>query len=117
MYFVYVIKNEKHKIYIGQTNDLEKRLMRHNGLLASKPKSYTKINKGKWEIVNKEDYKTRYEALKREKYLKSHIGRDWLNNSRAGSSAVEQEPFKLLVTGSNPVRLTPHITPQCFYKS
>jgi hypothetical protein len=25
---------------------------------------------------------------------------------RAGSSAVEQEPFKLLVTGSNPVRLT-----------
>jgi hypothetical protein len=24
----------------------------------------------------------------------------------AGSSAVEQEPFKLLVTGSNPVRLT-----------
>ena len=39
---------------------------------------------------------------------------DWYNKSSsvkeaktwAGSSAVEQEPFKLLVTGSNPVRLT-----------
>ncbi len=29
-----------------------------------------------------------------------------LRGGRAGSSAVEQEPFKLLVTGSNPVRLT-----------
>lgn len=32
----------------------------------------------------------------------------------AGSSAVEQEPFKLLVTGSNPVRLT-HKKSQVLY--
>ncbi|MDD5415852.1 MAG: GIY-YIG nuclease family protein [Candidatus Daviesbacteria bacterium] len=81
MYSVYVIKSKTTgKIYIGQTGNLESRLARHNGLLPSKIKSYTKINKGPWNVVYKEEYNTRQEALKREKYLKSHIGRDWLKN-------------------------------------
>ena len=71
MYNVYVIKNGVGKIYIGQTSDLETRLERHNGLLLTKARSYTKINKGPWEIVHKEEYSAREEALKREKYLKS----------------------------------------------
>ena len=36
-----------------------------------------------------------------------------VNIKWAGSSAVEQEPFKLLVTGSNPVRLTTKILCIC----
>ena len=78
MYYVYVIKNENHKTYIGQTEDLDKRLKRHNGLLLSKLRSYTKVNKGIWELVYNEEFITRNEAIKREKFLKSHIGRDWL---------------------------------------
>ncbi len=79
MFFTYVIRNEsKKKIYIGQTNDWEKRLKRHNGELPSKKSSYTSINNGEWKIVHLEEYNTRSEAIKREKYLKSHRGRDWL---------------------------------------
>lgn len=79
MFWVYVLKNElSDKIYIGQTEDLEKRLKRHNALLPSKSTSYTKINNGTWVVVYKEQVNTREQALRREKYLKSHHGRDWI---------------------------------------
>jgi len=87
MYYVYVIRNNKGKIYIGQTANLEKRLLRHNGVLVSKIRSYTMINKGKWTIIYKEDYLTRKEALNREKQLKSHMGRDWIRNNLTGALA------------------------------
>lgn len=78
MYYVYVIQNENNTIYIGQTDNIEKRLLRHNGVLLSKTRSYTKIHKGHWKIVYKEILEPRSSAIMREKYLKSHIGRDWL---------------------------------------
>ena len=78
MFSVYVIKSQiSDKIYIGQTENLEKRLRQHNDKEFGK-RSYTKLNKGPWTITYKEIYKTRIEALKREKYLKSHHGRDFL---------------------------------------
>ena len=78
MYYVYVIKNDRSKIYIGQTADLEKRLERHNDKNSRKLRSYTSINKGPWKLIYKEEFETRKKAIEREKYLKSHIGRDWL---------------------------------------
>ncbi|OGK16220.1 hypothetical protein A2690_03205 [Candidatus Roizmanbacteria bacterium RIFCSPHIGHO2_01_FULL_39_12b] len=87
MFWVYVLTNSQNgKKYIGQTSDLELRLQRHNGLLPSKKKSFTSLNKagGTWIITYKEEYKTRQETLKREKYLKSHAGRDWLGEIISG---------------------------------
>jgi len=83
MFWVYILQHEKTgKIYIGQTDDLETRIKRHNGLLKTKMRSYTNINRGdgNWNIIYKEEYntKTRQVVLAREKYLKSHIGRDWI---------------------------------------
>lgn len=78
MFTVYVINNDSGKIYIGQTSNLDKRLLRHNGVLRSNTRSYTRINKGSWRVVYQEKYNTRQEAIKREKFLKSHVGRDWL---------------------------------------
>jgi predicted GIY-YIG superfamily endonuclease len=76
-YYVYVIQNNKGKIYIGQTSNLEKRLLRHNQILASKKISYTYKNKsGDWKLIYKEMINNRKEAIIREKYLKSHHGRD-----------------------------------------
>lgn len=90
MFWVYVIKNENNKIYIGQTSDLSKRLKRHNNILINSKKSYTSKNKGNWEVIYKEEFNTRKEALKIEKYLKSHHGRNWLKHLWARSSTVEQ---------------------------
>ncbi len=80
MFWVYVIINNKDKIYIGQTSNLENRLNRHNGFLSNKKTSYTSKNKGLWKIIYQEKYFTRKEALLREKYLKSHVGRQLIRN-------------------------------------
>ena len=80
MYYIYVIQNPGGKIYIGQTADLRIRLDYHNGLLPSKSNSFTKINKGPWKLIYQEEFKTRKQAMDREKFLKSHHGRDYFRS-------------------------------------
>ena len=79
MFIVYAIHNaEKDAIYIGQTADLQKRLMRHNGELPSRPGSYTKRLSGTWKLVYDEPAADRAAARKRERQLKSAAGRKFL---------------------------------------
>ena len=75
MFYIYILKNKNGKIYIGQTNNLTDRLRRHNsGLMKS-----TKFGLP-WEIIYSEPFKTRQEAMKREKNLKSGQGRKYLDS-------------------------------------
>ena len=78
MFYVYVIYSDLvNRKYIGQTDDLDRRLGEHNnGLLGI----YTK-NKGPWRLVYFETFQTRSEAMKREKELKTGKGRDFLKNT------------------------------------
>ena len=83
MFFVYAIYNSaNNKIYIGQTANLEKRLKRHNGILKSRKKSYTNINRGggEWKIVWQEVFDDREDAIQREKYLKNYRGRQFVKS-------------------------------------
>ena len=81
MFAVYVIQSkETGKIYIGQTSDLQNRLKRHNKEFLYNPKVYTAKHKGPWKIVYEETYKTRKEAIRKEKYLKSHAGRNYVRS-------------------------------------
>ena len=69
------------KSYIGQSiKSMEERLKRHNGELKTKPSAYTRKNFGKWDVIYKEEFKTRSEAIKREKQLKSYQGRLFIKN-------------------------------------
>ena len=73
MYYTYVLYSQKYdKIYIGYTSDIKKRLARHNSI---NNKGYTKKYQP-WEILFTEEFQERTEAAKREKYWKSHAGRD-----------------------------------------
>ena len=75
MYVVYVLQSETYKrMYIGMTNDLERRIKEHNN---GKTKS-TRYYKP-WKVLFIESFSTRLEAREREKYLKSGIGRKWLD--------------------------------------
>jgi putative endonuclease len=81
MFYVYVIKNEKDVIYIGQTSNLENRLRRHNGVIKNDLKAFTHKNKsGDWKLVYTEELKTRAEAMLREKQLKSSRGREFIRS-------------------------------------
>lgn len=82
MYTVYVLYSANHsKIYIGYTSNLDQRLISHNELAT---KGFT-LKYRPWELIHKELFKTKSEALKREKQLKSARGRlfiwDLINKS------------------------------------
>ena len=67
-FFVYVLgsKNElRFRTYVGWTNDLNKRLNKHNSGQGAR---FTKGHK--WELLYAEKYETRREAMSREWYLK-----------------------------------------------
>jgi len=77
MFTVYAIYNQKHKqIYIGQTNNLEKRLTLHKNKTFRK--SYAARFDGEWMLIYSEQVADRKTALVREKQLKSHRGRDFI---------------------------------------
>ena len=76
MYAIY--NRERGKIYIGHTEDLETRLLRHNGVLKNKKSSFTSRNSGLWELVHQEKFLTRREAILREKILKNPRGRKFI---------------------------------------
>lgn len=81
MFIVYVIKSTTTgKTYTGYTGNLEERIKRHNGFLIDNKRSYTRVNKGFWVVVYKETFENKSEAMVREKFLKSHVGRNWLKS-------------------------------------
>jgi putative endonuclease len=80
MYYVYLIRSRTTgKTYIGQTSDMEKRLAYHNDP-ANRLTLYTKRNQGPWLLVYSEQYASRQEAVKRERFLKSGKGRAFIKN-------------------------------------
>ncbi len=76
MFYTYVLINCKNtRRYIGHTQNLKERLEYHNMGKVRSTKAYRP-----WQVVYYEKFLTRDEAIRREKYLKSGIGREWLNN-------------------------------------
>ena len=76
-YYVYILFSAKHKkSYVGMTNDLERRLLEHN--LGYSP--YT-AKFGPWELLYTESFESGQDARKREKYLKSGVGRRWMKKN------------------------------------
>jgi len=75
MWYVYVLQNNKVKWYVGYTNNLRKRILKHN---SGKNKS-TKHGMP-WKLIYCEIDLRKEDAYVREKYLKSGMGRRYLKN-------------------------------------
>ena len=74
MYYAYVLRSKKDgDFYTGITKDIERRLKEHNS-------GYQKSTKARrpFELILKEEFRTRIEARQREKHLKSGVGRNFL---------------------------------------
>ncbi len=70
-YYVYILKSKsKGTSYIGSTQDLENRLSEHN----SGESKYTR-GKGPWELMYHEQYSSRSDVVRRERFFKSVEGR------------------------------------------
>ena len=75
MFFVYVLYSPSaDKFYVGYTSNLESRLLSHNVLGT---KDWTKRYRP-WNLVYKETYPSKSSALKREKELKTGVGREFI---------------------------------------
>lgn len=76
MFIVYILLSEKdNKRYIGFTDNIERRLTEHN---LGKVKS-TK-NRQPLKLIYTEQYENKSYAMKREKYFKTHPGRNFLDS-------------------------------------
>ena len=73
-FYVYMIQSTEGYRYTGETNDLDKRLAEHN----NKELSFWTKRGSNWRLIHSEVYESREEVRKREKWLKSGIGREWL---------------------------------------
>lgn len=68
VYTVYILRTSSNTLYIGQTNNLEKRLIEHKNK-SSKSAKYIKYFDS-FKLVHVEKYPTRIEAMRREYQLK-----------------------------------------------
>ena len=74
MYIVYILKSKtNNKFYVGQTSNLERRLLYHNY-------GYSKATKSgiPWELEYSENYKSRSDAVRREKEIKNYKSRSYI---------------------------------------
>ena len=76
VYFAYVLRSVKDGThYYGSTSDLNKRVREHNSGKARFTKGHRPF-----EILYSENFTTKSEALKREKFFKSIAGYRWLRD-------------------------------------
>jgi len=74
MYYVYAIKSlVRNYIYVGLTDDVERRFGQHNKGQNRSTKAYKPF-----KLIFTEGHNTRIEARQREIYLKSGIGKEFL---------------------------------------
>ena len=76
MIFTYVLYSEEFdRTYTGMTKDVNKRLKQHNKKENKSTKAYVP-----WILIHIEQFSNRVEARRREKYLKSGIGREFIKS-------------------------------------
>jgi len=74
MYYTYILISEKSgRLYIGHTENLDKRLIEHNSGQTKSIKS-----KGPWSLIFKKEFQSRSDAVKFELKLKSYKNKKYI---------------------------------------
>jgi len=90
-YYVYILRTSSNTLYIGQTNNLEKRIKEHRSK-SSKSARYIRCFPS-FELVHHEKYSTRGEAMRREVELKKwpKIKKEALINDRVLLKKIKEK--------------------------
>jgi putative endonuclease len=78
IFYLYILKCSDNTFYTGVTSNLDLRLQQHNSGQTQSIK-----NKIPFELIYSEEFKTRAEAIKREKYFKTAASRRFLKSKLA----------------------------------
>jgi putative endonuclease len=77
LYYVYVLYSKAHhRYYVGSSSDPTKRLLSHND---PRNNGWTKRFRP-WTIIYTETFNSKLEALKRERWFKSGVGREFMKS-------------------------------------
>jgi putative endonuclease len=77
MWSVYAIKSAVDgRVYVGMSKDVSRRISEHNGRKVFSTKGYVP-----WKLIYIEEIGDRISARKREKYLKSGVGKELLKSN------------------------------------
>ncbi len=88
IFYAYVLRSEiDGRLYKGHTPRLKKRVEEHNLGKTRSTKGYRP-----WILVYYEEFETREEAIDREKYFKTGIGREYLKQNIRPRGATEYLP-------------------------
>ena len=79
-FYVYVLKSNKGRYYIGYTSNLQQRIEQHNW----KHRGFTGGQSEIWQLFMSKEFATKHEAMSMEKYLKS------LKNSKKAIDYLEK---------------------------
>ena len=71
MFYVYILENPQGKLYIGHSEDLDRRVRQHNSPEGKEHLGKYTHKNGPWTLLGFEPLSTRAEAIRREKQLKS----------------------------------------------
>ncbi|MBC2602574.1 GIY-YIG nuclease family protein [Puniceicoccus vermicola] len=71
MFHVYILENPKGRLYIGHTEDIQRRLGQHNSPEGKEHLGKYTHRNGPWKLIASEDFDSRADAMKREKQLKA----------------------------------------------
>lgn len=84
-YWIYILTNRSNTLYVGITNDLQRRLYEHKNKLADGFSSKYNLNK----LIYFEEYQDINEAIKREKQIKG-----WLRKKKIDLIKTKNPEFK-----------------------
>ncbi len=76
-YFTYILENSDGRFYVGQTEDLDRRVQQHNNPTHSEAK-YTTKHGGPWRLVWHEEHPARKSAMARERQIKAMKSARWI---------------------------------------
>ncbi len=78
MFYVYAISSRNDNyIYVGLTENLERRFHQHNSGYEKTTRPYMP-----YDLLYKEEHVTRKDARKREKFFKAGVGKEYLRRLR-----------------------------------
>jgi Predicted endonuclease containing a URI domain len=77
MFYVYILKSDTNtELYIGCTNNLQRRVEEHNSGSVSSTKKYIP-----YKLIHYEAFLNKHDAFAREQYLKSGWGKKFLKKN------------------------------------
>jgi putative endonuclease len=77
LWYVYILESLKdHNLYVGLTNNLKNRIKQHNNR-----KVFSTKNRVPFKVIFCEVHCNKYDAAKREQFLKSGWGKNWIRKT------------------------------------